>query len=73
MPFVYILRSLKDNKYYYGSTKNVEQRLNDHNKGKVKSTKGRCPLIIHYFEEFYNTQDARSVRCILKALMDIVG
>jgi putative endonuclease len=68
MPVAYILKSLKDQRYYYGSTKNLEQRLKDHNKGKVRSTKGRRPLIVHYFEEFDNIQDARKREIYFKSI-----
>ena len=51
MYFAYILKSLKDNKYYYGSTGNIESRLKQHNYGKVKSTKNRIPLILHYSKQ----------------------
>ncbi len=49
--FSYILKSLKDNKYYYGSTIDLEKRLKKHNAGEVRSTKGRRPFVIHFFEE----------------------
>ena len=58
MFFSYILLSEKDGKYYYGSTSNLENRLKTHNNGKVKSTKGRRPLRIHFFEKFTNRSDA---------------
>ncbi|MBK8495377.1 MAG: GIY-YIG nuclease family protein [Chitinophagaceae bacterium] len=38
-PFVYILQSLKDGKYYIGETHDVEARLLFHNSGKQRSTK----------------------------------
>ena len=47
----YILKSLRDGRYYYGSTENVEKRLVKHNSGQVKSTKGRRPFVIHFVEE----------------------
>ena len=53
MPFyAYILKSEKDNGFYYGHCQNLQQRLLRHNAGKVRSTKSRRPFIIHYFEEF---------------------
>ncbi len=58
MYFAYILKSEKDNRYYYGSTNNVESRLNKHNKGDVKATKGRRPLILHYTEQFKTRSEA---------------
>jgi len=68
MSVAYILKSLKDNKYYYGSTDNLEQRLHEHNKGKVRSTKGRRPLILHYSEEFHTVKDARKREIYFKSI-----
>ena len=34
--YTYILRSLRDLKYYYGQTKNLDERLAAHNSKKVK-------------------------------------
>jgi len=52
--FVYILQSIKDNKYYIGETSNVEQRLFFHNSGKQRSTKNRIPFRIIWVEEHPN-------------------
>jgi len=41
--FTYILKSQKNNDIYIGSCENVLIRLNRHNAGKVKSTKGYKP------------------------------
>ena len=52
MPYyVYILQSLKDHKYYIGSTSNVEARLRFHNAGLQRSTKNRIPFRLVYSEE----------------------
>ena len=48
--FVYILKSLKDGKYYIGSTADVAARLNFHNAGWQRSTKSRIPFILIYQE-----------------------
>ena len=58
MHYVYILKSLKDEKYYYGSTSNLDKRLASHNSGKVRSTKFRRPLKIIYFESFETKSEA---------------
>ena len=58
MFFTYILKSEKDGGYYYGSTSSLENRLISHNAGKVKSTKGRRPWKIHYFEKYKTRRDA---------------
>jgi len=51
--YVYILRSIKDQKYYTGETENVQNRLNYHNAGKQRSTKNRTPFNIVLVEEYY--------------------
>ncbi|MDO8569200.1 MAG: GIY-YIG nuclease family protein [bacterium] len=59
MYFVYVLQSKKDGKYYYGLTKNLENRLSEHNKGSVPSTKSRPPFDLVYFEKVENISLAR--------------
>ncbi len=44
--FVYILKSLKDGKYYIGSTADVVARLNFHNAGLQRSTKSKFLLYL---------------------------
>jgi putative endonuclease len=51
MYFSYILKSEKDGRFYYGSTQDIEERLIKHNKGDIKSTKNRRPLILHFIEQ----------------------
>jgi putative endonuclease len=47
---VYIIFSIKTNKFYVGQTDNFENRLIRHNKGLVKSTKSGLPWkVIHTF------------------------
>jgi hypothetical protein len=48
MYYVYILLSLKDNKFYIGFTSNLKRRLKEHNYGKNISTKSRLPLKLIY-------------------------
>ena len=59
MCHVYILKSLKDQKLYTGSTNNLERRLEEHHSGKVKSTKFRRPLKLIFCKEFETINDAR--------------
>ena len=40
---MYVLKSLKNNDMYIGSTADVKKRLVLHNCGKVKSTRAYCP------------------------------
>jgi len=56
--YAYILLSLKNGKYYYGSTQDLEERIKKHNGGKVKSTKPFRPWKIHYFEKFGTSSEA---------------
>lgn len=56
--YIYILLSELDGKYYTGYTKNLKLRLQEHNSGKVESTKYRQPLTLIYFEGCLNQQDA---------------
>ncbi len=56
--YIYILKSLKDNKFYTGYTDNLKRRLEEHNTGKVASTKNRVPFELIYFEGCKNQQDA---------------
>lgn len=58
MYFVYILRSLKNNDIYIGSTENITKRFILHNKGKVKSTKAYRPWQLLEKEEFNSRSDA---------------
>lgn len=56
--FVYILLSEKDNKFYIGSSTNVEQRVIEHNQGKNTSTANRRPLKLIFYEAFPTKSDA---------------
>ena len=44
MPYVYILESLKTGRYYIGSSKDVNKRLEKHNDGHVLSTRNYRPF-----------------------------
>ena len=56
--YTYILKSLKDNKFYTGYTKNLKLRFEQHNSGLVESTKNRRPFKLVYYEACLNQQDA---------------
>jgi putative endonuclease len=56
--YVYILESIKDGKFYTGFTSDLEKRLDDHNSGKVLSTKSRIPFVIVYYEACLVIEDA---------------
>jgi len=50
--YVYVLKSLKDQRLYIGKTKNLKTRVEKHNKGQVFATKGRLPVKLVYYEAF---------------------
>ena len=56
--YTYVLRSLKDNNFYTGYTKNIKLRFEQHNNGLVESTKNRTPFELIYFEACLNREDA---------------
>jgi putative endonuclease len=58
MYYVYVLESKKDKKFYTGLTWNIEKRLQEHNSGISKTTKGRRPLKLVYYECCLNRKDA---------------
>ena len=58
MHYVYVIKSSKDGKLYAGCTEDLRKRFNEHNKGKVLSTKGRGPFEIIYFEGSLSGEDA---------------
>ncbi|RYZ78522.1 MAG: GIY-YIG nuclease family protein [Proteobacteria bacterium] len=64
----YILKSEKDGRYYYGSCKNVENRLFEHNAGKVKATKNRRPFAVCYVEEYMTRSEAYKRELFFKSI-----
>jgi putative endonuclease len=54
----YVLRSKLDGKLYTGFTYDLDKRLNEHNSGKVYSTKSRVPFELIYYEFCLNKDDA---------------
>lgn len=56
--YVYVLRSKLDSMFYVGYTHKLQSRLDDHIKGRVKSTTKRRPLDLVYYEVSFNKYDA---------------
>lgn len=59
MFYTYILKSENNNTFYVGSCENLNQRINLHNRGLVKSTKRGIPWILAHKEEFSDFKNAR--------------
>ena len=66
MFYVYVLKSLKDDKLYVGSTDDLRRRLAEHNTGKAKSTASRRPFTLRYYEAYSKEADARRRESMLK-------
>lgn len=56
--YVYVLKSLKDNKKYTGCTSDLEKRFQAHQTGKVSSTKHRTSFELIYYEACISKEDA---------------
>ena len=69
MQYVYVLQSKKDKKFYTGCTNDLRARFNQHQDGKVASTKNRGPFEIVYYEACTNKLDAYAREKYLKTGM----
>ena len=58
MKYSYVLLSEKDGKFYIGSTGDSRERLQEHTKGRVRSTAYRRPLRLIYYEGCLSEDDA---------------
>ncbi len=56
--YVYILLSIKDNKFYTEYAKNLKVRFDEHCRGQVISTKDRRPLELIYYRACLDEKDA---------------
>ena len=65
--YVYVLRSLRDTRFYVGFTRDLRERLAAHNEGRVDSTRARTPLELAYYEACRNQQDATRREKYLKS------
>lgn len=67
--YVYVLRSIKDSKFYTGCTSNLRARFSEHQEGLVSSTKNRGPFEMLYYEACTNQTDAYTREKYLKTGM----
>jgi putative endonuclease len=58
MFYTYVLRSKRDGRFYTGYTSNLENRIQEHNRGQIESTKMRKPFELIYFEACSDEKDA---------------
>ncbi len=69
MFYTYVIRSATDGELYTGFTGDLRKRFNDHNTGKVCSTKNRGPFKLIYYEACLSQQDAIAREKYLKTGM----
>jgi putative endonuclease len=65
--FLYFIQSKKDQEYYIGISKNLEQRLSQHSAGKTFSTRSRKPFKLVYTEQLTRLAEARKREKFLKS------
>ena len=59
MPYyVYVLKSEATGRSYIGHSKDIHNRVEEHNNGKSLATRGRGPWKLVYHEKFDNRSDA---------------
>jgi len=64
---VYLLKSAKAKWFYIGSTNRLNERIAEHNSGKVRSTKAHTPLRLVHTIDFSSEKDARAYEQWLKS------
>jgi len=67
MYWLYILANKVTDRYYVGSTDNLDRRLKQHKAGKVRTTKILGPMEIVYTEEYNSLLEARQREKKLKS------
>lgn len=59
MYYLYVLLSERKRRTYTGVSNNIEKRLEDHNAGKVKSSRSHRPYKVIHHEQFDTLTEAR--------------
>jgi putative endonuclease len=65
--YTYVLKSERDHHLYVGFISDLRKRVDEHNRGKVRSTKSRRPLSLVYYEEHENKTSGRKREIFLKS------
>jgi len=65
--YVYVLRSLRDDGLYIGSTRDLRARFRLHNDGAVRSTSPRRPFELIFYEAYRSQYDAKRREIYLKS------
>ena len=67
MYWVYALLSILDGSIYVGMTQDLDRRMGEHLRGKVRSTRYRRPLRLIYSVECSSRKEARRLEVYLKS------
>ena len=67
MCFLYILKNSETNRYYIGSTLNLNRRLKEHKRGKTRTTRVLQTFSLVYVEKFDKIGEARAREKQLKS------
>ncbi len=64
--YVYVLRSLRNGRYYIGSTDNLLRRYHHHQAGHVHTTARMLPVMVEGWKQFDSLLEARQSERSLK-------
>lgn len=67
MWYVYVLQSVRSNRWYTGTTGDLRKRFLEHNNGKSTHTKTYRPYQLIYYEACLNKDDASAREIYLKS------
>jgi putative endonuclease len=68
MEYVYIIRSTADSSFIYkGITNNIKRRIDQHNSGKVSSTRNYRPFVLVHVEITKSKPEARELEKFFKS------
>jgi len=66
--YVYILRSIRNRRFYIGSTDNIERRLKEHKEGMCHTTKRFLPVELVLYQKYDSLTRARDIELRLKRM-----
>ena len=68
MYYVYLIKSLKNARYYVGQTQDLEERVKRHNQGRNISTKSYMPWQLRWWKGYETRSDAIKVETKIKGI-----
>ncbi len=67
MHYVYVLKSLKDERYYIGTTGDLRNRFREHNAHEGKHSRSKAPYALAWYGAFKNRELAYMFERYLKS------